>query len=120
MCDVLEHLPFPRQALHKVRHLLCDGGTLFLSMPNRDCLPWKLMDQTNTNPFVAAVVVGPRRCALTVPALHRYWGELEHYHNFSRAGLYALLAEYGFKPVYYGVSERYRACMEVVAVAIPS
>ena len=41
---------------------------------------------------------------------------MEHYHNFDRAGLYALLRECGFSPVYYGVSERYRACMEVAAI----
>mgnify|MGYP002403534423 CR=1 FL=1 len=97
MCDVLEHMPFPRRALAKVHRLLAPQGLVFLSMPNRDCLAWKLMDQNGTNP---------------------YWGELEHYHNFDRAGLYRLLQEHGLMPVYYGVSERYRAAMEVVAVKV--
>ena len=44
-----------------------------------------------------------------------YWAEIEHCHNFSRSRLYALLREMGFEPVRYGISERYRACMEVIA-----
>jgi hypothetical protein len=44
-----------------------------------------------------------------------YWGEIEHYHNFGRRRLYALLEEHGFEPARYGVSFRYRACMEVIA-----
>ena len=44
-----------------------------------------------------------------------YWAEIEHYHNFDRASLYKLLAECGFEPVSYGVSDRYRCTMEVVA-----
>ena len=55
---------------------------------------WRLLDAVNANP---------------------YWGELEHYHNFGRARLYALLIEYGFEPLHYRVSERYRVCMEVIA-----
>jgi hypothetical protein len=46
---------------------------------------------------------------------NRYWGEIEHYHNFSRGRLYALLKEHGFQPVEYSVSERHRAGMEVIA-----
>jgi protein O-GlcNAc transferase len=79
----------------QARSLLVPGGALFLSMPNRDCLVWRLMDRSGTNP---------------------YWGELEHYHNFDRAGLTALLQQFGFTTVYYGVSERYRAAMEIVAI----
>lgn len=41
---------------------------------------------------------------------------LEHCHNFGRSRLWALLEECGFKPAEYGVSERYRACMEVLAI----
>lgn len=29
--------------------------------------------------------------------------------------LYELLEEHGFEPLHYSVSERYRACMEVIA-----
>ena len=52
MCDVLEHLPWPRPALRKAHTLLAAGGLLFLSMPNRDSLPWRLMDQAGTNVYV--------------------------------------------------------------------
>src|ERR1700730_13703978 len=45
-----------------------------------------------------------------------YWAEIEHYHNFSRKRLYALLQEHGFEAVEYHVSERYRVCMEVIAI----
>lgn len=98
MADVLEHMPRPIEALVAARELLCDEGVLFLSMPNIESPVWKAMDDTQTNP---------------------YWGEIEHYHNFSRTRLYALLEETGFTPVRYGVSERYRAAMEVIAIKKP-
>ena len=66
-----------------------------LSMPNTENVLWKILTQQNINP---------------------YWGELEHYHNFSRTRLYSLLSEYGFEPVRYGISERYRLCMEIVCI----
>lgn len=95
MADVLEHMPFPKQGLGHAHTLLEPGGVLFLSMPNLDSMAWKLLDGARQNP---------------------YWGELEHYHNFGRARLYALLEETGFRPVRYGISERYRVCMEVLAL----
>lgn len=94
MADVLEHMPFPVEGLKAAHALLEDNGILFLSMPNCDSMLWKVMDMQNANP---------------------YWGEMEHCHNFGRARLYALLIENGFEPLRYGISERYRACMEVVA-----
>ena len=94
MADVLEHMPFPKEGLTAAHALLEDGGILFLSMPNFDNVLWHLLDGANLNP---------------------YWGELEHYHNFSRSRLYALLAEQGFTPLRYGISERYRVGMEVLA-----
>lgn len=94
LADVLEHMPFPREGLGAAHRLLPPGGVLFLSMPNYDCAAWRLLDVANANP---------------------YWGELEHYHNFSRQRLYALLEEAGFEPLHYSVSERYRVCMEVIA-----
>lgn len=94
MADVLEHMPFPTESLNAVRKLLKENGVLFLSMPNSDSMLWQMLNQNDANP---------------------YWGELEHYHNFSRTRLYRLLEECGFKPLRYGVSERYRACMEVIA-----
>jgi hypothetical protein len=60
-----------------------------------DCIVWRALDATGTNP---------------------YWGEIEHYHNFTRKRLSALLAQHGLHPVDYNISERYRACMEMTAV----
>jgi protein O-GlcNAc transferase len=95
LADVLEHMPFPRQALREVHRAMADQGTLLISMPDRDSFVWKRLDALGDNP---------------------YWAELEHLHNFGRSGLYRLLREEGFEPVRHGISERYVACMEVVAV----
>lgn len=94
MADVLEHIPYPKNALQAAHGLLADEGFLFISMPNIDSIVWQVLDQNNANP---------------------YWGEIEHYHNFGRSRLYSLLREFNFEPVRYGISERYRAYMEVIA-----
>lgn len=94
LADVLEHTPFPKKILDCCNKLLNDNGILFLSMPNSESIIWDMANENNVNP---------------------YWGELEHYHNFSRSRLYSFLEENGFKAVRYGVSERYRVCMEVIA-----
>ena len=73
------------------------GGALFISMPNMDSIIWRVLDATGTNP---------------------YWGELEHYHNFTRARLVQLLETQGFKFAEYNISERYRTCMEVIALKV--
>jgi 2-polyprenyl-3-methyl-5-hydroxy-6-metoxy-1,4-benzoquinol methylase len=93
MADVLEHMPFPRDGLAAARRLLLPEGILFVSMPNYNCAAWRLLDAINANPF---------------------WGELEHFHNFSRSRLYTLMKDMGFEATHYGVSERYRVCMEVI------
>ena len=95
MADVLEHMPYPKEALSHAYSLLISGGALFLSCPNADSVLWKVSTKENKNP---------------------YWLELEHYHNFGRNRLYSLLAELGFKPLNYSVSERYRIGMEVIAL----
>ena len=94
LADVLEHMPFPKRALLHVRELLRPGGALFVSMPNMDSFAWQELERQKKNP---------------------YWGELEHFHNFGRARLHALLRETGFEPCRYGISQRYLACMEIVA-----
>ena len=94
LMDVLEHTPFPRQMLDHARQLIASGGILVVSTPNSDA---------------------PIFRQLTISGINPYWGELEHFHNFSRARLYALLAESGFAPYRYAVSERYRAGMEILA-----
>lgn len=94
MADVLEHMPFPKPALGHARKLLAPDGLLFLSMPNKDTASWRALERERRNPYLI---------------------EIEHYHNFSRKRLYALLAETGFVPVWYGVSNRYLCGMEVIA-----
>jgi len=95
MMDVLEHVPYPKPFLRKAVDLLAPGGVCLLSMPNSEQILWDFMTSNQANP---------------------YWGEIEHYHNFSRSRLYALLEECGLAPKRYGISERYKACMEVIAV----
>ena len=95
MADVLEHIPYPKKALIAAHNLLKENGVLLVSMPNTENILWNVLSEQNQNP---------------------YWGEMEHYHNFSRTRLYALLREFGFEPVRYGISERYRVCMEVVSI----
>jgi SAM-dependent methyltransferase len=97
MADVLEHMPFPKKGLTAARKLLTDNGVLFISLPATDSPLWGMWNAQGVNP---------------------YWGEIEHYHNFTRERLYALLRETFFEPVIYGVSERYRGCMEVIARAV--
>jgi len=94
MADVLEHMPYPRDALKKAHAMLQSDGLLYLSFPNSETATWRLWEQTNTNP---------------------YWGELEHYHNFSRDRLIKLLDDSGFAVVDYDVSVRYYSCMEIIA-----
>lgn len=94
MADVLEHMPYPRQALRRARAALAQDGLLYLSCPNLDAASWRAMTAQGHNP---------------------YWAELEHFHNFSRATLMRLLVEEGFMPVDYTVSPRYKSCMEVLA-----
>jgi SAM-dependent methyltransferase len=95
MADVLEHMPFPRTAIAKARELLAPGGVFFISCPNSESIVWKALTDADRNP---------------------YWQELEHYHNFGRERLYALLREHGLKPVNYSVSHRYRLGMEIISV----
>lgn len=98
MCDVLEHLQFPSEELKAAKDILARGsGLLFISCPAADSPVWDMLDAAGVNP---------------------YWQEIEHYHNFSRERLFALLRETGFEPLSYGVSERYRVGMEIVARAI--
>ncbi len=95
MMDVLEHIPYPKDVLISLNSKMEEGGCLLISMPNTENIIWKLMTEQNANPYL---------------------GELEHYHNFSRTRLVSLLDVYGFDVVRYGISERYRVCMEIVAI----
>lgn len=95
LADVLEHVPHPRIALKRVFAALKPQGVLFVSCPNYDCAPWRASTRAGVNP---------------------YWGEIEHFHNFSRASLMRLLCQEGFAPVDYQISRRYKSCMEILAV----
>lgn len=95
MCDVLEHMQFPVEAVSAAFRNLEQGGILVLSMPNTSSPIWKQLDLSEQNP---------------------YWSEMEHFHNFSKDSLERVLGSCGFNPVSYGISERYRACMEIISV----
>jgi SAM-dependent methyltransferase len=94
LMDVLEHMPYPREGLAAADRLLTYDGVLYISMPNRDSFVWRSYDALGTNP---------------------YWGEIEHFHDFGLERLSSLLQEHGFEVARYDVSQRYFACMEVVA-----
>ncbi len=94
LADVLEHEPFPTDAISTAAKLLAADGVLFVSCPNMAAPAWEWLDDRNINP---------------------YWNEPEHYHNFTRERLFDLLKEVGFTPVHYGLNERYRLGMEVIA-----
>ena len=51
LADVLEHMPFPRRALGRVRDLLRPEGLLFLSMPNADAFLWRVLTDAGANPY---------------------------------------------------------------------
>ena len=95
MADVLEHVPFPKPFLIHAHQLLKADGVIFISLPNLSAPIWDILTHNNnSNP---------------------YWREIEHFHNFSRERLVALLSEHGFEFCHYGISERYRAGMEIIA-----
>jgi hypothetical protein len=51
-------------------------GALFISMPDSESILWDQMSASRTNPC---------------------WSEIEHYHDFGRPRLFALLAQTGYK-----------------------
>ncbi|WP_216639153.1 class I SAM-dependent methyltransferase [Mycobacterium asiaticum] len=97
MADVVEHEPFPLDSLRLAREFIRDDGVLLVSMPNASAPLWDYWNAADLNP---------------------YWYEIEHYHNFGRERLYAVLEKSGFRPIRYFNSERYRCCMEILAKAV--
>lgn len=93
LCDVIEHLVYPKDALKAARRLVAEDGVLLIATPNMGTALWRLLDLQGGNP---------------------YWHEIEHFHCFTRKRLYALLEECGFVPMSYAVSERYRVGMEAI------
>lgn len=92
MMDVLEHIPYPVKALEKVRSVISPEGLLIISLPGLTSSSWRMMDKAGGNP---------------------YWGEIEHYHNFSLERLKTLLAQTGFSIMKVKFPYRYRAQIEV-------
>ena len=77
MWHVLEHLPNPHLALRKLRHLLKNGGIIYLAIPNTNSLMAKIFG--------------------------RYWNGYEiprHLINYSIQNLKLLLKEHKFEVVY--------------------
>ena len=98
LADVLEHMPYPK--------LRARGGQA-AAQAGRCVVP---VDAELRLPALAQARCRGTGCP--------YWSELEHFHNFGRARLYALLAEMGFTPLRYGVSLRYVVGMEIIAQAL--
>ena len=94
MMDVLEHIPFPKDVLIPLHSKMDKDGCLLISCPNSESWIRKLMATQNINP---------------------YFNTIEHYHNFSKTRLLSLLNECGFNIKKYGISERYRSGMEIIA-----
>jgi 2-polyprenyl-3-methyl-5-hydroxy-6-metoxy-1,4-benzoquinol methylase len=97
MMDVLEHMPFPSQALAKAAQVLRPGGVLVISLPDLNCSSWRMMEAAKDNP---------------------YWIEMEHHHNFSRQRLVELLRQHSFQVAGFSVPFRYKAQMEVYALKL--
>lgn len=94
MLDVLEHIPFPTPIMAHIVKLLKPDGLLIISMPNMSSFIWQLWEVHHCN---------------------MYWLEIEHCHNFSKERLYSYLKQFSLQPISYSISQRYRACMEVIA-----
>jgi protein O-GlcNAc transferase len=95
MADVLEHMPLPKSGLAAAHRLLRPEGVLFLSMANIDKMVWWRLHAKWRQSLLGRDRALPQffpQAALRAPANH------------------------GFRPVEYHISERYRLCMEVVAV----
>lgn len=97
MMDVVEHIPYPKEVLISMYSKMEKDGCLLISMPNAGSLFWEIMTIKNVNP---------------------YFNSIEHCHNFTKTRLESLLNECGFSVKRYGISKRYRFCMEIVAQKI--
>lgn len=97
MLDVIEHLPYPEKELNIAYDKMEPNGLLIISTPNRESIVWDLTTEVGANP---------------------YWGNIEHYHCFTRTNLYDLLGKCGFKPLLFGIGNRYRCTMEVIALRV--
>jgi len=98
MADLLEHVPYPKEIIRIVNRALKPTGVIFISCPSYDSPEWRTADENYLNP---------------------YWGEIEHYHNFSEQRLCSLMEEFGYMLVDRSKSERFIIGMELIFVKCP-
>jgi predicted O-linked N-acetylglucosamine transferase (SPINDLY family)/2-polyprenyl-3-methyl-5-hydroxy-6-metoxy-1,4-benzoquinol methylase len=98
MMDVLEQIPFPREALRKAARVLRPGGVLVVSTADMGASSWRAMEAQQVNP---------------------YWTDPERLHNFNRDQLVALLRDCGFEIADFAIPKRAMAQMEIYAVRKP-
>lgn len=93
MCDVLEHIDFPRDYITQAFNLLESSGLLLISCPNRQSRAWEYYTKNNENPYMK---------------------ELEHYHNFTREGLKNFVLKNGFTFLSFTTNSRYKFGMDLI------
>lgn len=98
MMDVLEQIPYPREALRKAAQVLRPGGVLVVGTADMASSSWRVMEAQKVNP---------------------YWTDLERHHNFSRGRLLILLRDCGFEIRDFAIAGRAKAQMEIYAVLKP-
>jgi SAM-dependent methyltransferase len=98
MMDVLEQIPFPREALRKAAQVLRPGGVLIVSAADMTSSSWRALEAEQANP---------------------YWTDLERLHNFNREQLVGLLRECGFEIADFAITGRARAQLEIYAIRRP-
>jgi protein O-GlcNAc transferase len=98
MMEVLEQMPYPREALLKTAQVMNPGGVLVISTPDMMSTSWRAMEADKNNP---------------------YWKDLERYHIFTRERLIALLSDCGFEVVDFSLPQRGVAQMEIYALRKP-
>jgi protein O-GlcNAc transferase len=98
LMDVLEQIPFPREALRKAAQVLRPGGVLVVSTADMAASSWRAMEAEKVNP---------------------YWTDLERLHNFNREQLLALLRDSGFEIAHFAIGDRAMAQMEIYAIRRP-
>ncbi len=104
LAEFLEHCPFPVDTLKKAKSLLRPRGVVYASTPSRDSVMWRARDAMQKG--------GPKiRMSGGVEAT---WGQIEHYHAFSRKHLEDCFRRAGLEPVAFHIGERYFETMEVI------
>jgi protein O-GlcNAc transferase len=98
MMDVLEQIPYPREALRKAAQVLRPGGVLVVSTADMAASSWRVMETEKVNP---------------------YWTDPERLHNFSREPLMALLRDSGFEIADFAIADRAWAQLEIYAIRRP-